>query len=51
MVNSCAAYDCKNRRVKGDGMKFHRFPVKNKEHLHFPTFLTSRFKIKSTVKR
>ena len=31
MVNSCAAYDCTNRRVKGDGMKFHRFPLKNKE--------------------
>ena len=30
MVNSCAAYDCTNR-VKGDGMKFHRFPLKNKE--------------------
>ena len=31
MINSCAAYDCTNRRVKGDGMKFHRFPLKNKE--------------------
>ena len=28
MVNSCAPYDCTNRRVKGNGMKF---PLKNKE--------------------
>ena len=30
MVNSCAAYDCTNRRVKGDGMKwgFH-YKIKN----------------------
>ena len=31
MVNSCVAYDCTNRRVKGDSMKFHRFPLNNKE--------------------
>ena len=31
MINSCAAYDCTNRRVKGSSMKFHRFPLQNKE--------------------
>ena len=31
MVNSCATSDCTNRQVKGSGMKFHRFPLQNKE--------------------
>ena len=31
MVNSCAAYNCTNRRVKGSGVKFHLFPLKNRE--------------------
>ena len=31
MVNSCAAYNCTNRRVKGSGVKFHVFPLKNRE--------------------
>ena len=30
-VNSCVAYACTNRRVKGDSLKFHRFPLHNKE--------------------
>ena len=31
MGNSCVLCYCTNRRVKGSGMKFHRFPLQNKE--------------------
>ena len=27
MVSSCSAYNCENRKVKGDCLKWHRFPI------------------------
>ncbi|XP_065658834.1 THAP domain-containing protein 1-like [Hydra vulgaris] len=31
MVNSCAAYDCSNRYIKGGTKSFHKFPLQNSE--------------------
>ena len=31
MINSCVAINCTNRHVKGKGVKFHKFPLENKE--------------------
>ena len=31
MVNSCVVINCTNRRVKGNGVNFHKFPLENKE--------------------
>ena len=31
MVNSCVAINCTNRHVKGNAVKFHKFPLENKE--------------------
>ena len=31
VVLRCTAYGCTNRRVKGSGVKFHRFPLQIKE--------------------
>jgi hypothetical protein len=31
MVSSCSACNCGNRKVKGDGLKRHRFPISNDE--------------------
>ena len=31
MVNSCAAYRCSSRYVKGGSKSFHKFPIKNSE--------------------
>ena len=31
MVNYCVAINCTNRRVKGNGVNFHKFPLENKD--------------------
>ena len=31
MINSCVAINCGNRRVNSNGVRFHKFPLENKE--------------------